>query len=168
MMAPSGTLVGRVGDELPRSFSGEQKWPQALDQWLLDVRNDLETPDLWEELRRQEGLLEATPGPDDSDTPFTTEEQEEIERRLREIAVYASDSENFSEGELQLLNAKLDYLIASSKYSRRSDWKNQVAGALLGAVVGNALPSGATIDVLNMLLRSIGHLLGSHGLELPR
>jgi hypothetical protein len=144
-------------------------WPSLLAPWLEDVKRDVETPDLWAEYNRQQELLSAT-APHDADvnTPFSPTEQEEIAERLMQLGTYAAASGNFSDDEVQILNAKLDLLLESSKHSRRFDWREQLIGALLGAVVGNVLPSGATIDVLNMALRSVGHLLGHPTLELPR
>lgn len=60
--------------------------------------------------------------------------------QLEEVRIYAFNSGDFSEGELSRLNTKLDELIDSSRHARHFEWRDQMVGALLGAVAGNVLP----------------------------
>jgi hypothetical protein len=150
-------------------------WQEVVQRWLNvvhvtreDIERDRNTPDLWAEFARErETLSGTTPAPEDN-TPFTADEQAEIEWRLHEIAEYAIESGKFEDEELRTLSAKIDYLIESSKHSRRFDWREQVVGAFLSAVVGNLLPQGATMDVLNMVVGTVGHLMGHPVLGLPQ
>jgi hypothetical protein len=136
--------------------------------WLRGIEHDLNTPDLWAEFARErETLNSPVPAPADN-TPFTADEQAEIEQRLSDVAKYAVESGKFEDDELRVLNAKIDYLIESSKHARRFDWREQIVGALVGAVVGNVLPQGATLDVLNMIVGTVGHLIGHPVPGLPR
>jgi hypothetical protein len=153
---------------------GTQGWVEdshllaAIREWLTEVERDFRTPDLWEEFSQaRRDLSGSVPAPADN-TPFTVDEQAEIESRLRDVASYAAETGKFDDDDLRFLNAKIDFLIESSRHSRRFDWREQVVGAFLSAVVGNVLPQGATMDVLNTIVSTVGHLIGHPVLGLPR
>lgn len=55
-------------------------------RWLEEVKRDLETPDLWAELKREAELLGAGSDEITKNAPFTPDEQKEIAGRLQEIA----------------------------------------------------------------------------------
>jgi hypothetical protein len=141
---------------------------RALSVWLRRVRRDIETPDLWARFESDRELLDTTaPAHENDNTGFTTDEQIEIQEQLDAIRSYALTSGRFTDDELDLLNAKLDRLIESSRHSRRFDWRDQVWGALLGAIASNALPQEATLEVLRMVAGAVGHLFGQPGLLPP-
>jgi hypothetical protein len=142
-------------------------WKRPLAAWLKLVRREIETPDLWAEFKAEQELLEASPTRDSDNTVFTPEEQAEIREQLDTIGVYALNSGDFTDGEFARLKTKLDELVEASRYARRFEWRDQLVGALLGAVAGNVLPQGATVQVLQMAIRSIGHLLGQSGMLPP-
>jgi integrase len=50
---------------------------------VKDVKNDLDTPDLWAELQRDARLLGSLSSKANENTTFTSEEQKDIEQRLR-------------------------------------------------------------------------------------
>lgn len=52
------------------------------------------------------------------------------------------------------------YLEDAARRLGRVDWRTAVAGALLATVVGAMLPPEPVRDMLVMLFRSLGHLLG--------
>jgi hypothetical protein len=66
------------------------RWGQDVDHITLAgtalYELDLDTPDLWAELRNEAELLEANPVPGASNAPFTEVEQAQIANRLRELA----------------------------------------------------------------------------------
>gem|GEM_PF-1908659 len=153
-----------VGEDL---LSGVKTWLDDVARRLAELERDRSTPDLWAEFAREREALSGSVPELVDNTPFTASEQAEIETRLREVATYAAESGKYADDELQTLNAKIDYLIESSKHSRRFDWREQMVGAFLSAVVGNVLPQSATMDVLNMLVGTVGHLIGHPVLGLP-
>jgi hypothetical protein len=53
--------------------------------WLEEVKQDLDTPDLWAELKREAQLLGADSSVVTENTAFTVDEQREIARRLKEL-----------------------------------------------------------------------------------
>ncbi len=142
-------------------------WRLSLWAWLRRVRREIETPDLWAEFKAEQELLDSSPADATDNTVFTHEEQAEIREQLERIRAHALSSGDFTDDELARLNAKLDKLVESSRRASRFDWHEQVVGALLGAIAGNLLPQVATLEVLQMTIRSVGHLFGQPGLLPP-
>jgi hypothetical protein len=128
--------------------------------WLRFLKLDLETPDLWSELQREAELLGGVSNETNANTPFTPEEQKEIARRLQELAEYARRTYSLSEPTMQVLNAKLDYLVGAAGRLGRIDWRNVFAGAILGFILSAALPPESARQIILELLRAIGHLFG--------
>jgi len=69
--------------------------------WVSEVKNDLDTPDLWAELWRQADLLRGAYTEAGDNTPFTRQEQEEIERRLRELEAQVMQTSSFPERKVE-------------------------------------------------------------------
>jgi hypothetical protein len=165
---PSGLLaIVATGSEERRRIWISFVWKRSLTAWLRRVKREIETPDLWRQFKAPQKLLEASPTHASDNAVFTPEEQAEIREHLEEIRVHALNSGDFTDEELGRLNTKIDELIESSRRVLRFEWRDQVVGALLGAVAGNVLPQGATLEVLQMVIRSIGHLFGQPGLLHP-
>jgi len=57
----------------------------ALQQWLRDVKEEHETPDLWQELLKQRQLYELAVAPRLENTQFTSQEKDFVIRQLGEL-----------------------------------------------------------------------------------
>ncbi len=160
----------RVGKELqpwPYEF---YTWPslmQRVEGWLREVKSDLETPDLWAELRREREMLGGVPDEAVQNTPFTQEEQAEIAKQLREIKEYAKKTYSLSEAQRMLLEARLDYLQEAASRLRRIDWRNALVGAIFGYIFAAALPPEAARDIFKVALGALAHLFAHPIPELP-
>jgi hypothetical protein len=146
----------------PRNSSpeDEHEWLPAVKSWLALLKRDLETPDLWATLRQQQTMLDNRPMDADANTPFTTEEQQQIATQLSEIKVYVKETYELSGDQMRLLEGQLNYLQGAAGRMGRIDWRNAVTGVLLGTVVNAVLPGEVARDALLMLLRSVGHMFG--------
>jgi hypothetical protein len=138
-------------------------WTALLDRirrWLGEVKRDLETPDLWAQLRGDTALLEASSDETRENTPFTPTEQEEIARALRGLGEDAMRTYTLSAAQAQELDAKLDYLVNAAGRLGRTDWRGVFIGVMLSLVLTSALPPESVRHILVALLRGIGHLYG--------
>jgi hypothetical protein len=61
---------------------------------------------------------------------------------------------------MQVLNAKLDYLVGAAGRLGRIDWRNVFAGAILGFILSAALPPESAHHLFFEFLQAIGHLFG--------
>jgi hypothetical protein len=168
-------LGGDPAHYLGRSVAGDAPAPPfevyswqsvilRIRSWLENVKRDLETPDLWVELQRKAKLL-AYSDEVTENTPFTLDEQNEIAGRLQEWAEHARHTHSLSAAQMQVLDAKLDYLVSAAGRLGRIDWRNAAVGAILGWVLSAALPPESARDIFLGLLPLVGHFYGL--LELP-
>jgi hypothetical protein len=154
-----------VGDarDWPYEVYSWQTLMTRVSRWLEEVKHDLETPDLWAELQREAEMLGGASNEPNENTPFTREEQKEIAGRLRELAEHLSRTHSLSEPELQVLNAKLDYLVDAASRVGRIDWRNAFVGVALSYILGAAFPPESARSIFQTfvaLLRTIGHFYG--------
>lgn len=107
--------------------------------WLRDLLREIEQPDKWNDLlessKQISWHIELEPN-----SRFTYSEVLEIENSIKQIK---SDikSLNLLPEQLQLIDAKLDYLCDKAKTLGSIDWKNILMGTLISLVVELALPS---------------------------
>jgi hypothetical protein len=79
----------------------------SVNVWLNDVKRDVDMPDLWADLQRQRQILSADTAELVENTPFTSAEQAEISKRLREIRVYVENTQSLSTRDLLALENRL-------------------------------------------------------------
>jgi hypothetical protein len=159
----------RVGDRLPWPYDA-YAWTaleERLGYWLGEVKSYIETPDLWDELRREREMLQAAPAEAVENSPFTPEEQAEIVKRLREIEEYAKGTYALSDSDRQALEARFDYLEEAVGRLCRLDWRNIALGTLFTLAAEAILPPEAVRHLLLMLFQQIVHLFGGPPFELP-
>jgi hypothetical protein len=150
-------LVGD-GPELPSEAYTWQGLMERITGWLQQVKRDLETPDLWADLRRDGELLEDVSNETTQNTQFTTEEQTNIEVRLRELAEDMKRTHSLSQEQMRALDTKIDYLIEASSRIGRKDWILLSLGVV--ATLASAFPPEFVRQFLQMVIQAIGH----HGL----
>jgi hypothetical protein len=145
-------------------------WKTALrriSSWLDEVKRDIETPDLWAELQNEAELLEVTYDKDTENTPFTTEEKKKIAKQFSEFSDYAQRTYSLSAAQMNVLNAKLDYLVKATDRLGRVDWRNALLGVIIGYVLTIALPTESARSMFFILLRSISQIHGFPALPNP-
>jgi hypothetical protein len=158
-------VVGDGPDWQFDAYSWQAVIPR-IRRWLGEVKRDIETPDLWAELQREiELLLGANSVDVTENTRFTPDEQEEIALRLQEFSEFARRTYSLSEAQTRALDAKLDYLVDAARRLGRIDWRNVVAGVILGWLLAAALPPDSARDMFLQLFRALGHFCGFQ--ELP-
>jgi hypothetical protein len=158
----SGYFVGQslVGDGIvwPTNPSSWQTLMPRVSWWLQEVKQDLDTPDLWAELRHEvEFLGDGFDGVTEN-APFTAGEQKQIAARLQELAKSARDTYSLSEEQMRALDAKIDYLVKASGRLGRKDWLGVFIGTLIGFMLAAALPPESAHGFLLTSLRAIGLL----------
>ena len=165
-----GHYVGsyQAGENDPAWPYEVYSWPPVMERvggWLNDVKRDLETPDLWSELRRERDLLGGALDETVENTPFTSEEQAQIEAKLEEMKAYVRQAYELTDEQSRAIEARLDYLVHASRRLGRIDWRNALVGAFLGAVVQATLPPEPVRDILGLALRGLAQLFG--GMDIP-
>lgn len=158
-------LTHLAGDGLPQQ-SDSYTWPtvpEKIERWAGDVKRDVDTPDLWHEVRQRQGLLTGAAYESSDNTPFTANERQEIGEQIRQIKEFLRESRMINEARLQSIAATLDYLVSTTDRMGRKDWALMFGGAILGALMADYLPREVVGDLLKMAYSVLGHLFGDGG-----
>jgi hypothetical protein len=148
------------GPNWPYEVYSWEALKSRLTTWLEEVKQDLETPDLWAGLQREAELLEAGFDEVTENTPFTPDEQNDIARRLQELAEEARDRYSLSEAQMQVIRAGNEYLVKAADRFGRKDWLILFAGVILSHIMQIALPAEGARDMFLGFLRGAGHIFG--------
>lgn len=160
---PSKYSVTYAAGDWPTLQVEKYTWGSVMssfDVWLYNLKNDLETPDLWAELQEEAELFVGASDAADDNTPFTQQEKKEISTQLRKLGKQAQATYSLSEVQTRDLNTKIDYLIEASKRLNRIDWRNALVGALMGFVLSTALSPETARHLFLMVVGGIGHIYG--------
>jgi hypothetical protein len=121
--------------------------------------DDTETPDLWDELRRETELLTGISDEAFENTPFTPNEHNEIVRQLNQVREHARNAYALSEPQLTDPDLKLDYLVDAANRLGRKDWINLCVGTMFGWLLVAAIPPEASHHIFLMLMSGLAHFI---------
>lgn len=139
----------------------------AIGQWLRAIAEDERVPDLWAELERQQRAFSSEALGSIENTPFTVAEQREIAAKLDELKLYANRTYELSGEQMRDLEARLDYVADAATRVGRLDWRNLMAGTLLGGLSGAYFPPEAVRGIVGAVVSSVAHLFGMPVPQLP-
>ena len=134
-----------------------------LGTWANEVRFEMDTPDLWAELRQVPQVLAASQTPDASNAPFTPNEQSEISRRLEEIKKLVRERFELTDEQLDVIDQRLDDAEEANKRLGRKDWVVGFYGALISTFMTDAVPPNVIETVLTTVVHGIAHIFGFGG-----
>jgi hypothetical protein len=158
----SGYYVGRslVGDGIvwPISPGSWQTLMPSVSFWLQQVKHDLDTPDLWAELKHNVALIEGGAYKVIENAPFTPDEQKEIALRLDKLAKDLRHTLSLSGAQIQVLKEKMEDVAEASSRLGRKDWLNYFIGVTLPFVLTATLAPEAARALFVTFLRAIGLL----------
>jgi hypothetical protein len=161
---PQFAVVGGL-PSATQTRSLHETWGEVVERvtsWVGELREDLSSPDFWTSL---EGVPPLGDDATHDNSPFTPEERQGIAERAAAIKTEAQSRYQLTDQQIQILEAKLDYVVEASKRMGRLDWRNLVAGVVLDMVREAVLPTQTTTKVFNHLLTAVSHMLG-HPLQL--
>lgn len=168
-------LEGDITGYTAKAVVGEsEKWPvglrtlwiemeQRVQGWTREVKEDVDTPDLWAELQRDREVLTGARYDEVENTPFSLDEQAAIADHLRQTKGYVLRTYSLSDPQILHLEAKVDDIAAAAGRLGRKDWTLVVCSVLLGTFVQGILPPEAVQDTLRMTLDGLGYLFGGEG-----
>jgi hypothetical protein len=159
-------VVTRVVGDTPPTSPPPFSWivlEARVQDWAEDVKRDVETPDLWAELKREGEILSGARYADVQNTPFTPDEQAQIAEQLEQIKRSAQTTYALPDAQMRRLVAKLDEVLAASGRMGRKDWVLLFGGAMLGLILTDLLPPSAAQSILMTVLHGLEHLFGGGG-----
>jgi hypothetical protein len=138
-------------------------WAQLmvkLGTWADETKYEIDTPDLWADLRRVPQVLGASQATDASNAPFTPNEQSEISRRLDEIKKLVRERFELTGEQLAVIDQRLDDAEEASKKIGRKDWVMMFYGAVMSTYMTDAVPPTVIQTVLTTVVHGIAHIFG--------
>lgn len=142
------------GTEYPGSWDGQLGYVR---RWAVDLRAELDSPDLWTSVASWESLIEVPPSFEDN-APFAGGELVELGERLDQIGnrlVHLVDREDLR----SVAEDLVDHLRQEAPRQGRRDWFFLSLGALLSFMVNAAfdpMRAREMVDLLVTGVRSIG------------
>ena len=162
------TAAYEPGADAPDAFVRDLRWTQELyetQRWAHIVQRELETPDLWAELERENAALEALAEAENS--PFTADELQRLAADVDQLKSYAATTYQLSKEHSRQLDAVLTYVLEAAPSARgRFDWWNIFAGVLITKLLDGSLPPDLIQGLLRLGSVSFGHLFGTPPTEL--
>lgn len=159
------TATAVIGEGPPWPFES-YSWAnveERVRRWAEQVKEDVNTPDLWAGLQREREILAGGRYEDVENTRFTSDEQAEIAEQVRQIKEFVKKTYSLSEPQMLSLEAKLETIEAAAGRIGRKDWQLLFYGVMFSVIVGGLLPPEAVQNILGMALDAVDHLVGGTG-----
>lgn len=141
--------------------------PERVRRWAEEVKRDVDTPDLWADLRREQEILTGARYEAAENTPFTPAELAEIAKQLGEIKEFVKKTYSISSQQMSRVEAILDEANEAARRIGRKDWLLLFYGVMFAVIVGGLLPPDAVQHIFTMALHGLEHLF-SGGVRFPR
>jgi hypothetical protein len=151
------TTITVVGEAAP-SYPLEVSWYQVkerVQRWAREVKDDVNTPDLWAEVTRQRQILTGARYENVQNTPFTSAERGEIAKQIQQLKELVKKTSSLSEAQMQSLATKLDDLVTASGHIGRKDWQLMAYGVLFGMIVTDFVSPEVVRGILSMAIHSL-------------
>jgi hypothetical protein len=156
------------GEQSPWDEAYLLDWPSVLfwvERWLKNVERERSTPNLWEMLEQSRELLAAYEETgDETNTPFSAEEQQQIAAQLNEIQALLVSQHGADPATLE---RGIEELKEASKRSGRREWLFLFLGVGLHWTLTGLIPPEGLRGILALAAQGIGHLFGGGLPQLP-
>jgi len=152
----SPAINGRVST----TFSRRSDQLDLACQWLIEVKREHETPDLWAQLRAETAFLTEAAGADGT-RPFTKQEQKLIGQRIDalEVKIVAVLGPAPTPAQLSAVHESLDELKKSAERLTRKDWRLLVLGTITQIIVTLGLEPTKTREILHYFATHLGSFI---------
>lgn len=115
----------------------------SLKGWLESVVNpyfkDQQEPDLWEEFKKGNKVINLNEIDFNNQSSFSFEEVKQIELSINELKFLIQSSLKTSKEEQEIVNNRLDYLIQASTRLNKFDWKSLALSTLFSISIALSL-----------------------------
>lgn len=130
------------GDSLPEEEEPCDDWlfiVGRLYRWANRLKQEIDAPDLWAEVARSRQLFDVVASPM-ADRLFSEDERRQVREGLDRIERYILDEIGVAAGRQQFVAQQFAYMRDATDRLQRADWLNAFRGALIGVVLGAAVP----------------------------
>ena len=128
-------------------------------QWLDRLRSELQEPDLWQVVTETSRHSHLKLPPKIASSVFTSEEQEQVRRKLSEIEKSIADLRALSDQQFQVLHEKLNEIADAAKELKRGQWYHFAVGEIVQFSLDAAVKSDALGKVFHVLQSAFQYLV---------
>jgi hypothetical protein len=121
-----------------------------VDEWLTNLKREIQAPDLWTLLSEQTALVQAASA-DSPNTPFSHAEIKEISDGLRELQENIEKTHDLDDQKHAFLESRLGYLADAAHRQGRHDWLYMAIGVLATIVVSLATSPDQTREIFRFV-----------------
>jgi hypothetical protein len=147
--------------------NGMDEIPGRIVEWANKVKETLEAPDLWAEMRRSRELIADIQRADSSNTPFTQDEQRQIAAQLQEITKQVKEQFELTKEQTERIEEWRDEVVEAGTRMGRKDWLIYLLGTITALAIAATVPAGVGEHIFTMVIHALGHLF-TGGSEPPR
>lgn len=122
----------------------------SFKKWTEFLKREVESPDLWKLMAEQKDIAQFESNKDESNSIFLPDEKLKIAAGINELKEYIKASISLDQNRIEIIDAKLNYLLEASGRLGRKDWKNLSIGVLINIFIGQVLPPTMMSDVFSM------------------
>lgn len=143
---------------------------QPIREWADEVRQIVEEPDYWAEMKRGGALIADIQGSQGAEnTPFTQDEQDQIAAQLNRIRESLADRFELSNEQVERIAERLDEAAEASKRMGRKDWLLLFGGSVLSLILTDIVTPGVAEHIFMVTIHGIAHLFtgGSEPPQIP-
>ena len=141
-----------------------QKWDvriKAVAHWLSALKEEVEAPDLWQELLRERRLYRLASAPQLRNEQFSNDEKALVLKQLHTLREQIVSAHNLQSQQTEVLDRGLNYLGQSLDRFGKKDWLNLAIGTLINIAVAAAFSPTAAKDLLHGFTSAIRPLFDS-------
>lgn len=135
--------------------------------WADEVKQVVETPDYWRDIKRSREFIADTQGKESENTPFTQREQEQIAAQLQAITRLVAEKFELSAEQAEQIEERLDQAAEASKHMGRKDWFIYLLGTITALLITATVTAGVGEHIFSMVIQGIAHLF-TGGSEPPK
>jgi hypothetical protein len=129
-------------------------------KWLMIVKSEADTSDLWASVAQETALPKAASLPSLDNRLFTPTEQKLIVEKLDEIKGFLVEGQQFATEQAETIEREFAYLKDAAERLGRKHWLNGLLGGLIGLAITLGLDPEKTKGILRLAGEAFQSLWG--------
>jgi hypothetical protein len=150
--------------QAPREIDSVTPW---ITTWANEVREIMDAPDLWVEMRHSRDLIAEIQQTDSGNTLFSQDEQGQIAVQLQQITERLKEQFELTNEQMERIEEWREEVVEASTRMGRKDWLIYLLGTITALIITATVPAGIGEHIFTMLIHALGHLF-TGGNEPPR
>ena len=129
--------------------------------WLKELKVELDTPDLWEIIHKENTLLEAAGIREFENNIISDGELVMIEKGITEIKEFIFRTQSPSEEQKEFIDGRLNYLVESGKRNAKAGWIQLAIGVLIAITLAMGMNPDETREFFKIASAAFRNVLSN-------